>query len=308
MPQHVAICLFEEGAQRFREFHADSHRQIVTAHPHLRNGFYVCPLCLRAFGRQSLEHGHLSIEHVPPRNQGGPFAKVLLCRACNSTTGHELDSHLANRDRVESIGRPGADPESIRAEVDGYELNATISHSAELGGIVMSVDERRNDPATLEAARHVLSEGYKTVNVTSRIGYSRHRWRAGMLKIGYLVTFAHFGYSFAFRPDNQILRDQIKRPDDQLLNLDTATVWINPDTVDSRHGSVVDRRLLQVQGHNGMGVTLDGKLVLVPLGDPEPFYHDLSGLTEPLRLQFRTPYAAWQPRPRYLVDQALLGA
>lgn len=75
MTQRIADYLFEEGAQRFRELHADSHRQMFVAHPHLRNGFYVCPLCLRAFGRQSLEHGHLSIEHVPPSNRGGPFAE-----------------------------------------------------------------------------------------------------------------------------------------------------------------------------------------------------------------------------------------
>ena len=42
----------------------------------------MCPLCLKTFPLEALEAYALSVEHVPPQNQGPPFTQVLIWTEC----------------------------------------------------------------------------------------------------------------------------------------------------------------------------------------------------------------------------------
>ena len=56
----------------------------------------LCPLCMRVFKEQALNQQTdlpLTLEHLPPEELGGK-PSILLCKKCNSTTGHDIDSKL----------------------------------------------------------------------------------------------------------------------------------------------------------------------------------------------------------------------
>jgi hypothetical protein len=53
--------LFNEGAARFPRVFPDVAERIINTYPHFEDGFYVCPLCLKAFRREAIEVNMLSI-------------------------------------------------------------------------------------------------------------------------------------------------------------------------------------------------------------------------------------------------------
>ena len=54
---------------------------------------FRCPICLRAFTRQHLLAGELTLEHAPSRRVGGRIL-TITCRRCNNTHGSKLDKHI----------------------------------------------------------------------------------------------------------------------------------------------------------------------------------------------------------------------
>jgi hypothetical protein len=54
---------------------------------------YMCPLCLRIWTREALSLKLLTLDHVPPRSQGGRTV-VLTCQECNNRSGHALEGHF----------------------------------------------------------------------------------------------------------------------------------------------------------------------------------------------------------------------
>jgi hypothetical protein len=65
----------------------------------------LCPLCLREFGEDDIEH-NLTEEHVIPDSAGGRIT-TLTCRPCNSECGSEIDSHFARLFRFEEARQAG---------------------------------------------------------------------------------------------------------------------------------------------------------------------------------------------------------
>jgi hypothetical protein len=66
--------------------------------------YYVCPICLRAFGELALYSAELTFEDVPPKAIGGrPL--VLTCSICNTDRGSVIDAAAADRERSEARGR-----------------------------------------------------------------------------------------------------------------------------------------------------------------------------------------------------------
>jgi hypothetical protein len=58
---------------------------------------YLCPCCMRMYGREALSDGTLTIEDVPPKSVGGRWL-VLTCMQCNSTAGTRLDEQARLRE------------------------------------------------------------------------------------------------------------------------------------------------------------------------------------------------------------------
>lgn len=77
---------FDQGCDAFKR----TFPEIATNVPADR--FYVCPVCLIAFGEETLALRFLTREDVPPKSMGGRKL-ALTCRRCNSAGGHDVDSH-----------------------------------------------------------------------------------------------------------------------------------------------------------------------------------------------------------------------
>jgi NAD(P)-dependent dehydrogenase (short-subunit alcohol dehydrogenase family) len=67
---------FVKGSEAFRRAFPTLAAEVP------RDQFWVCPLCLHAFGEDALEARFLTREHVPPRSVGGK-RMTLTCGPCN---------------------------------------------------------------------------------------------------------------------------------------------------------------------------------------------------------------------------------
>ena len=78
---------FNQGYEAFSPSFPEAARTLSP------DPFYVCPLCLTAFGEDALRDGRLTRDHVPPENVGG-HRLALTCKRCNNDAGRNVDSHM----------------------------------------------------------------------------------------------------------------------------------------------------------------------------------------------------------------------
>jgi hypothetical protein len=187
---------------------------------------YICPVCTVQFSIDALDQSSenpLTLEDAPPKSLGGK-AGVLTCRNCNNTCGHQIDHHLTSRlheiDHKKFI--PGVSYSAV-FEKDGIRVNGIITIN-EGGQMTVIHDEKKNNPAKL---KEYLSKAGSGEIININFGNSKadnHRLQLALLKSGYLLTFAKFGYDFLLNPTYDRLRDQLRFPDQQIYPEDA---WFN---------------------------------------------------------------------------------
>lgn len=185
-------------------------------------GVYPCPLCKRAFTQDHLNAGQLSLEDVPPESIGG-WPLLLTCRECNSTAGHEVDVHAANRDRLIESGRlilSGEEGSAGRVSIEagGHSIRADLTN---LPGLTeLRAVPGGNDPKTVEAFSRVLTGGNTDgmkINLSIHARADNRRADLSLLRAAYLALTAKFGYTYAFHVVLDIVREQINNPDRIIL-------------------------------------------------------------------------------------------
>ena len=177
-------------------------------------GFYVCPLCLRAFGEEALRL--LTREHVPPRSVGG-HRLVLTCRECNSAGGHETDSHA--RKEADLFDFAAGRLKEIKAGLRTTSGQVPIRLSAAPGGVLAIIVPKA---ASTTAQATVESDFGGSVGEGNWEGFtfkvvfapfSTKRAAASWLRSAYLAFFAALGYRFILRPELDDVRAKIKDPE-----------------------------------------------------------------------------------------------
>ncbi len=189
---------------------------------------YVCPLCLRGFLPRALDYGLLTLEHIPPRRMGGKPA-ALTCRECNNTAGHGLDNHLvAYNDNLDfAMGQMERALPGRYHHDGGPELNVSVLKGT--AGIQVSVEPARNHPgkqaqAQAEWARFVASgTGGVGIHVTLDRPYAARRAFVAALRVAYLAGFAFLGYRYVLTTRMKPIREQLARPDDQVIPMFSTT-------------------------------------------------------------------------------------
>ena len=175
-------AMFDQGSAAFAKFRPD----VVAAVPGLADG-YVCPQCLRAFPRASLNSPQrLTIEHVPPKGAyKGPYSYVLICRDCNSTAGTKLDSHLQER-RESQL--PPEGPMNVTFDFSGDRINGTMERMPD-GQVQMVPDWARSDPEVLRAVHDRLDLGeVDQFDVEGSYGFRLGRPETALLRVAYLMS------------------------------------------------------------------------------------------------------------------------
>lgn len=191
------------------------------------NGTYVCPLCGRQHGMESLRSGFLTLEHVPPSKQGGRGI-LLTCKPCNNVTGATVDAALSRRSKVkQSVRRILGDGMGFAGHYTLHEGSAYITgelYKSKPKEITFRVREELCDPAAIEriapssGSRSDLKRA-RTIELRSREFYCARHAAIGDLKSAFLITAAALGYRFALAPSLLSVRRQILAPDDQIVDV-----------------------------------------------------------------------------------------
>ena len=208
--------MFDAGAAAFSR----SRPEVLRSCPEVR-GWYVCPLCLRAFPAEALisEPPLLTVDEAPPKaSTRGPITKVLTCKACNNEAGRQLEGELKKRRIVDDFAAGQLhQPTPVDFEVgDGTRVRAEVIFD---NGVlkVTGVPEATNpEDFSLHWSwwdRQVDEEIPNAQFSVHLLAYDSVRSHLALFKAAYLVSFATFGYSYIWRPELGSVRDAIRDPD-----------------------------------------------------------------------------------------------
>lgn len=285
--------LYEQGAKAARFLFRDDRE------------WYVCPLCMRGFAPQAVDLDLLSMEHVPPRSNGGN-KMLLTCKSCNNSAGATADSHARSMEDIFDFGQ-GTMPRAIPIELEINGLNLRGRMRAVGDTLEIESHPQANNP---EASDQFLSIMDRAVEDGSwgdskfllRFKRSFHRQAAlvSWLRAGYLAAFSALGYRYIIRESLAVVREQISNPETEIIDIFSMT------TADAPLG---ERRIMLINEPGWMrsvGIQMGRHMVfLPPLGRCDGFYAmfekdarqhtevgDISGKIVP-----------WPHRPTYFLDE-----
>lgn len=184
---------------------------------------YLCPICLRPHKNLNSDDP-LTLEDAPPKSLGGS-ANTLTCKSCNNTAGHKIDFHLTERLREIDSGKfiPGTET-PIKVNIDGETFQGKITVEED-GTMKMYHSKKNNHPVKLEKTMTEL-EGGEIINMDflkSRVIPENLEY--ALLKTGYLMMFERFGYSLILDNCFDIVRKQLKRPEERVY---PEGFWFSP--------------------------------------------------------------------------------
>ena len=205
-------------------FHSIKKETFIQIEPDIPNS-YICPLCTKCLSNIELDQTRdncLTLEDVPPKKLGGKPI-TLTCKKCNNTAGSLLDEELRKKLISDEFfeGIPGAIVDAkIRLSKDLF-ISGTLSHRKSGG---LSVHLFKNGPNANEkkshciekAREHLENNGLRKVDFNLKM-YRKCRPEVALLRIAYLLAFSTFGYGFLFNPNLELIREQIKKPSENIL-------------------------------------------------------------------------------------------
>lgn len=201
-------------------------RQREKDFPRVPEDTFVCPLCRRAFGRDALlSPEKLSIEDCIPKALGGTRAtSTLTCKDCNNGMGSVYDAHLKTRFEAEEF-LAGLSEKPVRAWLKAGEERVRADFKIKRGerpSVNVLLDRenshRRSFDATVRAlnAEHANPQGLK-MQVQFSLRYKRRNARIALLRIGFLMMFRHFGYSYTLNSNLAQVLKQILNPTENII-------------------------------------------------------------------------------------------
>jgi hypothetical protein len=314
MPDELVSAHFYHFDPSFKE-HAQIRKAIETMPNAPRNGFYVCPLCMKNFLMALGDLLHRSAEftkdHFPPQNAGGSRT-LLVCEKCNSTAGAEYDYILEEFLRFCAFNKrvPNAslDMTHVVSAIPGYYKGRVIVDDT--GQLEIEVKrKKKNSIAPLDKwIEKSKTDPNYTITMTIKEPLPNIVTRA-LLKTAYLYCFTYWGYEFACSDHGnkirQVLRGEIDYPvaggrlfiDDESKSLPEGLAFLQ--TPASWRSLVINIPLeLRDLGYKCM--------VTVPVPAPTPTgWQDLESLTPPMT---DGPIdVSMTPLPNYLVQGELYG-
>jgi hypothetical protein len=205
--------------QLFDRLEADLRKNIIG-----KSGVVWCPMCLKEFGPGAAEHlkgipeeEWLTEEHVIPESTGNQEV-TLTCKSCNSSLGHQIDSHLARKVRLDRAVKLG---EKMKGTLrwPGGGAPVDVSHGAD-GTVHLHLKPTTSQMATqfMERARKYAS-GERQVSLTIDSRLDMRKFVASVAKAAYLGMFVDRGYGYILLPSLEPIRRAIMKdgPDRERL-------------------------------------------------------------------------------------------
>lgn len=184
---------------------------------------YLCPICLKQHN-DLYSNDPLTLEDTPPKSLGGS-ANTLTCKSCNNTAGHQIDFHLTERLREIDSGKfiPGTEtPVTVNINGETFQGKITV---AEDGKMTMFHSKKNNHSDQLDKTMERVKEGtvinmdfLKSRVIPDNLEYA-------LLKTGFLMMFERFGYSLILSSCYDIVRQQLKNPEERIY---PEEFWFSP--------------------------------------------------------------------------------
>lgn len=210
-----------------REYFFDKGATALNKYNPSIAGCYICPLCTKAFSKEAISNGTLTLEHVPPKSLGGNEI-VLTCSRCNNTAGSRLDSQMLNREKVHSLldGVMGTLKEkSIWAtlKMGGEQVNVEMKINGK--DVRIYIHSKKNPPKVPKNLESHLADTVENdtwqgqqFGISHKDRYRKRNAQIGDLRCAYLASFAALGYQYLIKnPLLEIIRQQIKNPNEEIL-------------------------------------------------------------------------------------------
>ena len=186
---------------------------------------FLCPLCLKAFGRDALEKPErLSVEHCIPGRVGGTLATATMtCTDCNNGMGSQLDAQWKRRAEVLGfLTGKSARPTDCVLTVGGIKVRGEWSLSIDgLPKSDITLDAKRSNPKDMQAvqaAMQKLLRDPENAKFTLSFPWFKERHsRVALLRMAFLMMFRQFGYSYILLPCMERVRRQILNPKDKTI-------------------------------------------------------------------------------------------
>lgn len=264
---------------------------------------YICPLCTNSFSEINGEVP-LTLEDAPPKSLGGK-ADTLTCKTCNNVSGHEIDFHLTERLReLDSAEFLPNTETKVKVKIGDEIFNATMSID-ENGTMSMFHSNKNNHHEKLDEKMLGLEGGevldltfLKTRVIPENLEYA-------LLKTAYILAFKKFGNSFIFDSCFDIVRNQLKNPNERIYS---ENFWLTPPYPKEMEGVyfVCDKGLesLFVLFNLDTGITLRkyGVFLPCPINDITDIIVRLRENTGLDGTQTLTMYPLEQDNNKYLED------
>lgn len=184
---------------------------------------FQCPLCTTLFGREVLakEPPALTLAHVLPEALGGTFC-TLACAGCNNDIGSDLEAYLIERFRAEDAMH-GVGMLAGRLEGEFGSVGVKFQAAPPGEPWTVLIIENQTNPAVIKKLNSALDANPSddpariAAQITPRYRNKPSRVSAALYQSAYLMMFAYFGYDVVRDPRYAKLREQISKPDEDIL-------------------------------------------------------------------------------------------
>lgn len=245
-----------EKRERIFKIYSDNFQSIVDntilKETYNKEYGYYCPLCTELFNKKDLDEKILTLEHNPPKSLGGKDS-ILTCKKCNSKSGHSIDVELLNALRkIEGYSfKPNSEIRTkfTNKSTGNKGINAQIKIDNE-GTFIINIDSKNNNPKVSEKFFNSVTHIYKNplfVADLRNTGWQKkmsfrfpkpepineNLLKISLLKIAYLLAFEKLGYIFLFSKNMQIVRQQLDKPNEEIIK---PPFWIKYDFPDDKLG------------------------------------------------------------------------
>lgn len=263
---------------------------------------YVCPLCLHGGDKICLGNGYFTLEHVPPKAVGSKEL-VLTCRDCNSRAGHKLEGHLSEFEKLrrekETTGSVSLTGRLTSERVERLNVEVSISNDkVSVAGL-----PKNNRPEDHNAffddldRRSRAGQGFPKFKLDyhSRRPIDGRKVDISWLKAGYLAAFSVFGYRWAVRPELKLVREQIKHPDEHLIE-----GFVFSQNADDGKRHVV--LLREPEWARGIVVQMGRVVVLLPFAEEAETYYSRIASHDGEKLDLNGIPLDWPTKPLFELD------
>lgn len=196
-----------------------------------------CPICLKLFDSTD----ELSLAHIIPNALGGNIV-TLTCKQCNNEVGSRIECYETERARLKSaFSGDGAGHWRVllSPEINSNDVQNIGKIAADMRliqdnnrvNISLKVIHERYCPKALEELTKSLESTNASVNIEIQARAGWNRAKLTYLHAAFLFLFSQFGYEWALDPCTQVIREQIQRPEENLIEFSVIKL-VDPELID----------------------------------------------------------------------------